>query len=82
MIFGASEMGELAVHAFNTFGSTEATEDIPKILMADQRQTHIIGLAEQGPNRAMLSLPLKVRELRSTLLKLLANIERRELGTY
>ncbi|TWU55195.1 serine/threonine-protein kinase [Rubripirellula reticaptiva] len=82
VVFGASELGSLAVEAFNKFGSDEHTASIPSILLVDRRQTSLIASARRGGNRKLLPLPLKVRELRTTLIQLLAGVERRPLGTY
>ncbi len=82
VIFGAAELGSLAMEAFNKFASDEHTCEIPSILLADKRQTQVISGARRGPNRKMLALPLKVRELRAALMQLLSGVERRELGTY
>jgi serine/threonine protein kinase len=82
VIFGASELGMLAMEAFNRFGQEEHTRDIPAVLLVDQRLHLLVEGAKSGPKRKLLSLPLKVRELRSTLLQLLAGVERRPLGTY
>ncbi len=82
VIFGASELGNLALEAFNKFASEEHTRDIPSMMLVDKRQSHIINGAFRGANRKLLPLPLKVRDLRATLIGLLAGVERRELGTY
>ncbi len=82
VIFGAAELGNLALEAFNKFADDEHTRDIPSILLADNRQAQIISQARRGPHRKHLALPLKVRELRAALLQLLAGIQRRPLGTY
>ena len=82
VIFGASELGTLALEAFNKFASDAHTCEIPSILLVDKRQSHIINGAHRGANRKLLPLPLKVRELRAALMNLLAGIERRDLGTY
>jgi len=82
VIFGASELGALAMEAFNKFAAEEHTRDIPSILLVDRRQTQVIAGAVRGDKRKLLALPLKVRELRAALKQLLANVERRELGTY
>ena len=71
VIFGASELGSLAVEAHNRFAEQEHTRDIPTIILADHRQTHVIGAATRGNNRKLLALPLKVRELRLALQQLL-----------
>lgn len=82
VVFGASELGSLAVEAFNKFGSDDHTSSIPAILLVDRRQTSLIAAAKRGGNRKLLPLPLKVRELRVALSQLLAGVERRPLGTY
>ncbi|NND98780.1 MAG: protein kinase, partial [Pirellulaceae bacterium] len=82
VIFGASELGNLALEAFNKFATDEHTCEIPAILLVDRRQSRIIGEARRGGKRTLLGLPLKVSELRGALRKLLSDVERRELGTY
>ncbi len=82
VIFGASDMGTLALEAFNKFASDAHTCDIPSILLVDKRQSQIINGAHRGANRKLLPLPLKVRELRTALMNLLTGVERRDLGTY
>ena len=82
VIFSAAELGMLALEAFNQFGSDEHTCDLPAILLVDRRQVKIIAEARKGPRRQLLALPLKVRELRAGLMKVLAGIERRPMGTY
>ena len=82
VIFGAAELGTLALEAYNRFAEDDHTGEIPAMLLADRRQSRIINEARRGPNRMLLALPLKVRELRAGLMKLLAGVERRPAGTY
>ena len=82
VIFGASELGTLALEAHNRFAKDEHTKDIPTVLLADRKQARIITEAVRGDRRRMLALPLKVRELRAALIQVLAGTERRPLGTY
>ncbi|MCC9601842.1 protein kinase [Stieleria sp. JC731] len=82
VIFSAAEMGTLALEAYNKFASDEHTAEIPAILLVDRRQVKIIAEAKRGPRRQLLALPLKVRELRAGLMKVLAGTQRRPLGTY
>jgi CheY-like chemotaxis protein len=70
-IFCTSELGESALAAFNEFGTHESTKDVPAILFADNKQASIIKDAQLADHRVLLSMPLRVRELRDTLLKLL-----------
>ena len=82
VIFSAAELGSLAMDAHNQFAADEHTAEIPSILLVDRRQTTIIKGARRGPNRTLLALPLKVRELRATLLQALSGIEKREIGSF
>ncbi|MCA9164201.1 MAG: hypothetical protein KDA62_14530 [Planctomycetales bacterium] len=68
-VFHAAE----AVEAFNQFGSNETTASIPAILLVDQKQRSLIQRAHLASHRVILALPLRVRELRATLVKLLAS---------
>ncbi|ADB16533.1 serine/threonine protein kinase [Pirellula staleyi DSM 6068] len=71
VIFSTPELGNSALEAFNIFGMNASSKDVPAILFVDQRQTSIIKSANMAPHRLLLTMPLKVRELRETLLKLL-----------
>lgn len=79
VVFSAHELGNRALEAFNQFGTDEHTATIPAVLLVDQKQQHIIGRALMDAHRRMLSLPLKVRELRGMLKKLLRDRPAREL---
>lgn len=82
VMFSASELGSLAVEAYNKFASDDHTSAIPAVLLVDRRQTSLINAARRGVNRKLLPLPLKVREMRAALKQLLAGVERRQLGSY
>lgn len=82
VIFGAAELGMNAVEAFNQFATQEHTRDIPSVLLVDHRQKRVISSARRGPNRKLLALPLKVRELRAALIQLLSGVDRRSAGTF
>ena len=82
VIFSAAELGTLALEAYNQFASDDHTCEIPAILLCDRRQARIIAEARRGPRRQLLALPLKVRELRAGLMKVLAGTQRRPMGTY
>jgi DNA-binding NtrC family response regulator len=71
VIFGTSELGEVAVRGFNEFGSQEATKDLPAILFVDPRHSDLAAEAQLADHRVRLSMPLKLRELRETLQRLL-----------
>jgi eukaryotic-like serine/threonine-protein kinase len=71
VIVGTSELGEAAIRGFNEFGSNEATKDLPAILFVDPKNAELSGEAQTAEHRVVLSMPLKLRELRETLLRLL-----------
>ncbi|QDV70745.1 Serine/threonine-protein kinase PK-1 [Rosistilla carotiformis] len=78
VIFSASELGSLAMEAFNRFAEDEHTADIPAVLLADQSQQNVIRNAKLSSHRVLMSMPLKVREMRSILQRLLAGRPKRE----
>lgn len=71
VIFSALDLGAAAVTAFNDFGDDDVTRDMPAILLLDQAQQSLAAEAKLAPHRVTVSMPLKVKELRQTLLKLL-----------
>lgn len=73
VIFSAPDLGNEALEAFNQFATNERTKDIPAIMLVDRKQQFIIRGAIMAPHRLMLAMPLKVRELRIALLKLLSS---------
>ena len=78
VIFSASELGDLALEAFNRYAIDDHTSELPAILLADQSQQRIIKFAKMAPHRVLLSMPLKVRELRMALQRLLASRPKRD----
>jgi hypothetical protein len=72
LIFSAPELGGSALDAFNRLGEQAHTADMPAILLVDRKQQFIIRHAKTGPKRVMIGMPLKVRDLRSMLLRLLS----------
>ncbi len=70
VLFSAPELATAALDAFNQLGSDAHTAHIPAILLVDRKQQFIIRSAQVGPKRMMLGMPLKVRELRTALLRL------------
>ncbi len=71
VLFSAPELASAALDAFNQFGEDAHTANVPAILLVDRKQQFIIRNARVGPQRMMLAMPLKVRELRSALLRLI-----------
>ena len=75
VLFSAPELGAAALEAFNKFGEDPHTAELPAILMVDRKQQFVIRGAKGGPKRMLLAMPLKVRELRGSLIKLLKKPE-------
>ncbi|MCE9525515.1 MAG: hypothetical protein K8R36_05625, partial [Planctomycetales bacterium] len=75
VLFSALSLADDALEAFNKFGSTDATKNLPAILFVDPKQSDLIKQAKLSDTRVLVSMPLKVRELRETLLKLLGPAE-------
>ena len=71
VLFSAGFLGESAIDAFNRFGDQEPTRKMPAILLIDEHQDELIPMAQLGPHRVLLKMPLKVREVRETLKRLL-----------
>ncbi|MEM1227244.1 MAG: serine/threonine-protein kinase [Planctomycetota bacterium] len=82
VIFGAAELGNEALNAYNSFTENAETSEVPAVLLVDQRQTHIIGRAKRADNRQLLPLPLRVKQLRLALIHLLSGIPKREPGLF
>jgi serine/threonine-protein kinase len=71
VVFCTTEMGEEALDAFNAFGEREDTKNIPAILFIAEKHQEFAARAAISENRKLLPMPLKVRQLRGMLLKLL-----------
>ncbi|MFO0901972.1 MAG: protein kinase [Pirellulales bacterium] len=71
VLFSAGFLGEAAIDAFNRFGDQESTRKLPAILLIDEHQDELVPMAQFGPQRVLLKMPLKVREVRETLKRLL-----------
>lgn len=72
VVFSTSELEDAALDAFNRFGEHEDTKTVPAILLVDPREKGMIAQAQTAPHRRLLPLPLKVRNLRAALVKLLS----------
>lgn len=72
VVFCSTEFGEAAVQTFNKFGHLKESKDVPAVLCLDEDHASLASMAETGPRRVMLPMPLKVRQLRMVLRSLLA----------
>ena len=80
VLFSTLSLADEALEAFNQFGSSDATKKIPAILFVDPKQSDLIKGARLSDKRVLVSMPLKVKELRETLVNLLgAPVDNREI---
>ena len=71
VVFSSVDLGRTALEAFNKFAEDEHTREIPAIFLAKGRHASIRDELQLGENRAMMSMPIKVRELRNLIRELL-----------
>lgn len=76
VVFCSTEMGKEALQAFNSFGQNEDTKDIPAVLFLAERHEEYAAQASTSEHRVLLPMPLKVRQLRAILLKLLSQVKK------
>jgi serine/threonine-protein kinase len=70
VIFSTGELGETALAAFNRFAEGEYTRDIPAVLLLGEHHLEWKRQAKLGANRAVLAMPIKLRQFREVLAKL------------
>jgi serine/threonine-protein kinase len=71
VIFSTNDLGEKALDAFNCLATGQYTKHLPAVLLLGQKQTAWKKRAELGDHRAAVTMPIRVRELRAVLDKLL-----------
>lgn len=72
VVFGAGELGFDALDAFNEFGEDEHCRDVPAILITNDKQEAIVKEAKFSDHRVNVRMPVKFRQLRATLKKLVS----------
>jgi serine/threonine-protein kinase len=72
VIFSTQDLGGTAVAAFNRLGDSETASQVPSVLLVDKRRKRLADAAQTNEHRVLLSMPLKMKELRVTLMKLLS----------
>ncbi len=71
VMFCAGGLGEPALEAFNRFGENSETQSIPAVLLLAENQQKWKSQAKLDKHRVVISMPVKLRELREVLGKLL-----------
>lgn len=70
VIFSTGELGESALEAFNRFGETAHTRDIPAVLLLGEQHASWKKKAKLNDKRVVVSMPIKLRQVRELLAKL------------
>jgi serine/threonine-protein kinase len=73
VIFSTGELGESALDAFNRFGEGHHTAPIPAVLLLGENHAAWKKKAKLNKHRVVMSMPIKLRELRAVLAKLVPN---------
>ena len=70
VIFSTGELGEPALEAFNRFAENEHTGPIPAVLLLGEHQQDWSKRAKLDKHRVVISMPIKLRQLREVLARL------------
>lgn len=71
VLFSTGSIGEPALLTFNQLNETPGMKQVPAILLLDERHASWESQAKLSPQRVVMNKPIKVRQLRETLIKLL-----------
>lgn len=73
VIFSTGQLCEAALEAFEQFAAGESTSSIPAVLLlgAEHRDWQAQAFAHEGPHRAVMQMPVKLKQLLEVLGKLL-----------
>ena len=71
VLFSTSDLGESAINAFNRLGEDAATQGIPAVLLLGEQHAALKAKAKLDKHRVVISSPVKLRELRDVLARLL-----------
>lgn len=70
VIFNAQELGESALTVFNRFGDDTKTDYFPAVLLLDESQHGWNERASTAEHRVVLPMPITMKQLRTTLARL------------
>ncbi|MBL8888574.1 MAG: serine/threonine protein kinase [Planctomycetaceae bacterium] len=71
VMFSCADMGADALSAFNFFATNDDTKKFPAILLVTEDQQSLAKQAKLANHRRVMSLPVKMKELRQSLLELM-----------
>jgi serine/threonine-protein kinase len=69
VLFSTSNNGRAALEVFNRFGQETITRNLPAVLLLDQNHSSWEQQAHTAEHRALAKMPIKMRELRETLVE-------------
>ena len=69
VLFTTSSNGRVALETFNRFGQEPTTRDLPAVLLLDQNHGHWEDEAQTSEHRAVVKMPIKMRDLRGALME-------------
>ena len=70
VVFSTSELGKPALEAFNHFAEDEKTKSVPAVLLLGKLHHGWISKAKLDEHRIAVKMPIKLRELRKLLARL------------
>jgi eukaryotic-like serine/threonine-protein kinase len=72
VVFNAQELGQAAVESFNHLGEDKKTHLVPAVLLLDASQKSWSDQAQTSHHRAVLTMPLTMKQLRQALARIVA----------
>jgi serine/threonine-protein kinase len=75
VIFSTGELGERSFEAFNRFADGEHTREIPAVLLLGENQGDWKSKAKLNDHRVVVSMPIKLRQVRELLARLVPLVE-------
>jgi CheY-like chemotaxis protein len=73
IVFGCHSLGKTGLDAFNRMGQLNQTKGMPAILLLAEKQANYIQEAALNDHRVVAKMPLKMRDFRGVLRKLLVS---------
>jgi len=71
LLVSSGQIGQEAVEAFNRLGAEPVTKKLPAVLLLGDQQSKWGELAETAEHRTVIQMPIKSRELRRAVLKVI-----------
>jgi PleD family two-component response regulator len=71
VIFSTSLLGQSALEAFNKFGADKVTRHVPAVLLLGDKHAKWQAKAKLDETHVVLAMPIKVRQLREVVAKLI-----------